>query len=190
MRRHHLLSIATVSDRGPWCASCFYAWDEENNTLVITTDTDTRHGAEFLMNPAVAGTIALETKRVGRIRGIQFTGTVREPADEELAGARRVYLRRFPYTALVDLHLWIIRLEHIKLTDNRLGFGYKEVWTRETEGERSEGPKVGRSEGRKVGRSEGRKVGRSEGPKVGRSEGRKVRRSEGPKVRRSEGPKV
>lgn len=127
-RRHHVLSIATVSERGPWCASCFYAWDEENNTLVVTTDPKTRHGAEFRSNPAVAGTIALETKRIGRIRGAQFTGTVSEPEGDDLKRARRIYLRRFPYAAIVDLHLWVIHLNHIKLTDNRLGFGKKIIW--------------------------------------------------------------
>ena len=125
-----MLSIATVSDQGPWCASCFYAWDEENNTLVVTTDPGTRHGAEFRANPLVAGTIALETKRVGRIRGVQFSGTVSEPEGEALKRARRIYLRRFPYAVVADLHLWIIAPDHIKLTDNRLGFGYKEVWDR------------------------------------------------------------
>jgi uncharacterized protein YhbP (UPF0306 family) len=129
-RRHHQLSIATVSDSGPWCASCFFAWDEENNTLVITTDPDTRHGAEFHINSSVAGTIALETKRIGHIRGAQFTGTVSEPEDEVLKRARRIYLKRFPYAALVDLHLWVITLNYIKLTDNRLGFGHKETWRR------------------------------------------------------------
>ncbi len=128
-RRHHVLSIATVSERGPWCASCFYAWDEENNTLVVTTDPETRHGAEFRSSPEVAGTIALETKRVGRIRGAQFTGTVSEPEGDHLKRARRIYLRRFPYAALVDLHLWVIHLNHIKLTDNRLGFGKKILWS-------------------------------------------------------------
>jgi len=130
LRRHHLLSIATFSGRGPWCASCFFAWDEENNTLVITTDPATRHGAEFRSNPSVAGTIALETKRIGRIRGAQFTGTVSEPAGEELARARKVYLRRFPFAALTEIHLWVIKLDYIKLTDNRLGFGHKETWQR------------------------------------------------------------
>jgi uncharacterized protein len=130
LRRHHLLSIATVSEQGPWCASCFYAWDEEHNTLVITTDPATRHGAEFRSNPYVAGTIALETMRIGRIRGAQFTGTVSEPEGEDLKRARRIYLKRFPYAALVDLHLWTITLDHIKLTDNRLGFGHKEIWKR------------------------------------------------------------
>ncbi len=125
-----MLGIATVSEQGPWCASCFFAWDEQNNSLVITTDPTTRHGAEFRSNPSVAGTIALETRRVGRIRGAQFTGIVSEPEGEELSRARKIYLRRFPYAALVDLHLWIITLNHIKLTDNRLGFGHKETWNR------------------------------------------------------------
>ena len=130
LRHHHLLSIATISGRGPWCASCFFAWDEENNSLVLTTDPATRHGAEFRSNPSVAGTIALETKRIGRIRGAQFTGTVSEPAGEELARARKIYMRRFPFAALTEIHLWVIKLDYIKLTDNRLGFGHKETWQR------------------------------------------------------------
>lgn len=123
-----MLSIATVSEKGPWCASCFYARDEENNTLVITTDPATRHGAEFRANPQVAGTIALETKRIGRIRGVQFTGTISEPTGDGLRRARTVYLKRFPYAALTEIHLWVICLRHIKLTDNRLGFGKKIIW--------------------------------------------------------------
>lgn len=131
LRSHHLLSIATVSDRGAWCASCFYVWDEENNTLVITTDPATRHGREFLSNHAIAGTIALETKRVGRLRGAQFTGTISEAAGEGLKRARVLFLRRFPYALLTELHLWIITPDYIKLTDNRLGFGKKIIWQRD-----------------------------------------------------------
>ena len=131
-RRHHLLSVATVSEKGAWCASCFYAWDEDNNTLVITTDPFTRHGTEFRSNPQVAGTIALETKRIGRIRGAQFTGTVSEPIGDELSRARTVYLKRFPFAALTEIHLWVISLDHIKLTDNRLGFGKKIIWNSES----------------------------------------------------------
>ena len=98
---------------------------------MVTTDPETRHGAEFRSNPSVAGTIALETKRVGRIRGIQFTGTVREPEGEGLTRARKIYLKRFPYALAADLHLWIISPDHIKLTDNRLGFGTKILWKKE-----------------------------------------------------------
>ncbi len=131
LRRHHLLSIATVSDNVPYCASCFYAWDEENNTLVITTDPGTRHGSQFRTNNNVAGTIALETKRIGRIRGIQFTGTIAEPLGADLDRARSRYLRRFPFAALAEIHLWTVTLSYIKLTDNRLGFGTKIIWKTE-----------------------------------------------------------
>ena len=130
LRHHHLLSIATVNNGKPWCASCFYAFDADQVTLIITTDPETRHGKEFSINPEVAGTIALETKRVGRIRGIQFTGTVSVPEGAALDNARKLYLRRFPYAILADLHLWTITLNHIKLTDNRMGFGKKIVWNR------------------------------------------------------------
>lgn len=130
LRRHHLLTVATVSESGPWCASCFYAWDEETNSLIITTDPATRHGREFAADARVAGTIALETKRVGRIRGIQFTGVVSSPSDNILAEAKKRYLLRFPYAALTTLHLWVITVTHLKLTDNRLGFGTKIMWER------------------------------------------------------------
>ncbi len=130
LRRHHLLSLAVIDNKSPWCASCFYAWDEEDNTLVITTDPATKHGSAFLRNPDIAGTIALETMRVGRIRGMQFTGIITEPKDKALEKARRCYLLRFPYALLADLHLWTIKLNHIKLTDNRLGFGKKIIWHR------------------------------------------------------------
>ena len=97
--------------------------------MIITSDTTTRHGSEFLTNPSVAGTIALETWRVGRIRGIQFTGTIIQPSGESTPVQKKIYLRRFPYAALTDLHLWTITLNHIKLTDNRLGFGKKIIWS-------------------------------------------------------------
>jgi uncharacterized protein len=131
LRHHHLLTIATTDAGKPWCASCFYAWNNDEQWFVITTDPDTRHGGQFLSSPLVAGTIALETHRVGRIRGVQFTGTVTEATGENLSRARKDYLLRFPYALAADLHLWIIRPDHIKLTDNRLGFGKKIVWERE-----------------------------------------------------------
>ena len=83
-RRHHVLTIVTTVDNEPWCANCFYAYLEEENSLVFTTDADTRHGKEFLINPLVAGSVVLETLVIGKIRGIQFQGTVSEPEGELL----------------------------------------------------------------------------------------------------------
>lgn len=130
LRRHHLLSIATTVNDKPWCASCFYAWNNEEQWFVITTDNKTRHGKEFALNDRIAGTIALETHRVGRIRGAQFTGKISLAEGDRLKKARKSYLLRFPYAIAADLNLWIIEPDYIKLTDNRLGFGTKIVWER------------------------------------------------------------
>jgi len=128
LKRHHLLTVATSSQNTPWCASCFYSWNNIEQWFVITTGLETRHGKEFLSNHAIAGTIALETRRVGRIRGIQFTGIISEATGEILTKARRDYLLRFPYAMAGDLRLWVIKPDYIKLTDNRLGFGKKIIW--------------------------------------------------------------
>lgn len=128
-KRHHVLTIATSVGNEPWCANCFYAYLEEENVLVFTTDPETRHGKEFLDNSFVAGSVVLETMVIGRIRGIQFQGTVSEPAGELLSKAKWAYLKKFPPAALMNTHLWVVKLSLIKLTDNRLGFGKKLIWT-------------------------------------------------------------
>ena len=127
-RKHHVLTIATSSEGKPWCASCFYVYIESENSLVFTTDLKTRHGQEFTRNQNVSGAVVLETKIIGRIRGIQFEGIVSEPEGALVSLARKAYLKRFPVAMLMETHLWIVRLTHIKYTDNRLGFGKKLIW--------------------------------------------------------------
>jgi len=127
-RKHHVLTIATTVGNEPWCANCFYVYMEEENALVFTSDYETRHGKEFLKNSLVAGSVVLETMVIGKIRGIQFQGIISEPDDGLLSKAKTAYLKRFPVAALMDTHLWIVRLTFIKMTDNRLGFGKKLIW--------------------------------------------------------------
>jgi uncharacterized protein YhbP (UPF0306 family) len=128
-RKHHVLTIATTVENEPWCANCFYIYLEEENALVFTTDADTRHGEEFLKNPLVAGSVVLETIVIGKIQGIQFQGLVSEPEGDMLSKAKWAYLKKFPPAVLMDTHLWMVKLTLIKLTDNRLGFGEKLIWT-------------------------------------------------------------
>jgi len=131
LKKHHVLTIATSVDNKPWCASCFYVFLEKENALVFTSDLTTRHGREFLMNTLVAGTVALETMITGMIRGVQFEGTVSEPGPDLEDITRNAYLKKFPVAMLMETHLWILRLTHIKYTDNRLGFGKKLIWKAE-----------------------------------------------------------
>ncbi|MBN2634004.1 MAG: pyridoxamine 5'-phosphate oxidase family protein [Bacteroidales bacterium] len=127
-KKHHVLTIATCAGNEPWCANCFYVYLEDENALVFTTDTETRHGAEFLKNELVAGSVVLETRIIGRIRGIQFQGLAKEIPEEHESLARNAYLKRFPVAMLMETHLWIVKLTYIKYTDNRLGFGKKLIW--------------------------------------------------------------
>lgn len=128
IRKHHVLTVATSVENEPWCANCFYVYLEEENAIVFTTDPTTRHGQEFLKNAQIAGSIVLETKIIGKIQGIQFQGIVSEPEGEMIDKSQKAYIRQFPVAMLMDTHLWVVTLTHIKYTDNRLGFGKKLIW--------------------------------------------------------------
>ena len=128
---HHILTLAVSRNNIPYCATCFYVYLPEENRFVFTSDHDTRHirDVEEGGNFYVAGTIALETRSVGKIRGIQFTGVMQLLTGEGLKSARSAYLKRFPIALLATLHLWAVEPSMIKMTDNRLGFGKKLIWT-------------------------------------------------------------
>jgi uncharacterized protein len=128
LKRHHVLTIATTFDNEPWCANCFYVYLTDENVFVFTTDMDTRHGQEFLKNPVVAGSVVLETRVIGKIRGVQFQGIVSEPEGEIIDRANTAYLKRFPVALLMETHLWVVKPTILKMTDNRLGFGKKLIW--------------------------------------------------------------
>ena len=130
-RKHHVLTIATSVENVPWCANCFYVFLEEENALIFTTDGSTRHGREFLKNPSVSGSVVLETMIIGKIRGIQFSGNVSEPGGELLEKVKNAYIKRFPVASLMETRLWIMKLDYIKMTDNRFGFGKKLIWSPE-----------------------------------------------------------
>ena len=130
IRKHHVMTIATVGDEGPWCANLFYAFDAENVAFVFTSDETTRHGAEMCANGEVAASVVLETRIVGRVQGLQIAGRVERLTDEHplYERLRGAYLKRFPYAVVAPLSLWALRAHTLKHTDNTLGFGKKLVW--------------------------------------------------------------
>jgi uncharacterized protein YhbP (UPF0306 family) len=126
--QHHVLTLATCVENNPWCANCFYVWLEDENCFVFTTDNTTKHAQDAIQNQNVAGSVVLETSVVGKIRGIQFRGTMQIPENELASKARFAYLKKFPFAVLMDTKLWIVKVNYIKMTDNRLGFGKKLIW--------------------------------------------------------------
>ncbi|MCX6247193.1 MAG: hypothetical protein NTW10_05625 [Bacteroidetes bacterium] len=130
IRDHHIFTLAVTRGLQPWCATCFYVYDEKENLFIFTSEEETRHIRDAVEtgNFLAAGAIALETKMIGRIRGIQFSGTMRKLEGAELKSASKQYLEKFPVARLSTLFLWGINPGYIKMTDNRLGFGKKIIW--------------------------------------------------------------
>jgi uncharacterized protein YhbP (UPF0306 family) len=128
INEHHLLTLATSKGNTPYCCNVFYVYDVANNQLIFSTETKTKHAQDFTLNPNVAGSIALETKEVTKIQGVQLLGKITELKGGDLKAAKKQYLQAFPYARLMEIHLWAMQLTFIKMTHNKLGFGKKLVW--------------------------------------------------------------
>lgn len=128
LKKHHVLTLATSNDNRPWCAHCFYSYLEEDQTLIFTSSDDTRHIKEIMKNKYVAASIPLETNIIGKIQGIQLEGIIKQPDKKEESKYKNHYLKRFPFAILTNSPIWVLHIQYIKFTDNRLGFGKKLIW--------------------------------------------------------------
>ena len=127
------MTLATCRDNRSWCCQCFYVYVDHLRGLVFTSDTSTRHIAEAMQHPYIAGSIVLESKIVGKLQGIQLEGKLIEADGELLKEIKTAYLKRLPFALLIDAKLWFLELTTMKMTDNLLGFGKKLYWSREYE---------------------------------------------------------
>lgn len=119
IKSHHVLHLATCFDNIPYIASCFYAYE---NDFYIASSLETKHIKQALQNPKVAFSIALQTKEVGKIQGLQATGIIQKTTN------KNVYFKQFPYAKILNPSIWQIQVLYAKLTDNRLGFGKKLIF--------------------------------------------------------------
>lgn len=130
LKGHHVLNLATLMEDGsPYSAACFYAYDSEREELVFSSSLETQHAENMLRDGRVSVAITLETRVVGKVQGAQITGIALRGDDT----AKRIYIKRFPYAAAVELEIWRLRIDSLKLTDNTLGFGKKLLWKRVSE---------------------------------------------------------
>ncbi|MBT5354895.1 MAG: hypothetical protein HOL56_07365, partial [Flavobacteriales bacterium] len=96
IQEQHLLTLSTSKDNRSYCCNVFYVYDEKNNSLIFSSETKTKHAQDFIENSNVAASIALETKDVKKIQGVQLLGTITELKAEELNNATKQYLKEFP----------------------------------------------------------------------------------------------
>jgi len=128
LNEHHLLTLATSQNNKPYCCNLFYVYDQVSNQLIFSTEKKTKHAQDFITNTNVAGSIALETKEVSKIQGVQLLGTIQELKGEHLKIAKEQYIKAFAYAENMELYLWAMPLNFIKMTHNKLGFGKKLIW--------------------------------------------------------------
>ncbi len=127
---NNVLTIATILQNIPYCATVFYAYIPEKNLLVFMSDVNTKHIQDTILNNKIAGTIITKNVSISNVRGIQFTGTIYELKEGLLSECKFQYLEHFPLAALHNSILWGIDISFLKLTDNRLGFGKKIIWNK------------------------------------------------------------
>ncbi|WP_415249862.1 hypothetical protein [Sulfurimonas sp.] len=123
--RHHVLSLATSSAEDLSVCSLFYSYIKEETSFIVASSDDTTHIKHTKKNNSVAGNILLETKTVGKIQGVQFSGSIILLEEKSLANH---YFKDFPYALALNPKLWQIKVTSFKMTDNRLGFGKKLIW--------------------------------------------------------------
>ena len=130
LQKNKVLALATSVNDIPYCANCFYVFDDANKTLVFLSDEKTRHIAEALQNINVGGSIQNGVTTVAKIQGIQFTGEFINPTEEQAKHFYKTYYKKIPFAKAKPSPIWGIQLNWIKMTDNTLGFGKKLIWER------------------------------------------------------------
>lgn len=124
LQKMHLLTLGVISENKPYLCSCFYAYDEKNIKFIISSDEKTTHIKAINLNQNVSVCIALDTKIVGKIQGIQALGTIKKASSE----SKIIYYKKFPYAIAYPSNFFEINLTWLKFTDNTLGFGKKLIW--------------------------------------------------------------
>lgn len=124
-------TISCIDDNlKPYCFSVFFAWDYENNYLIYKSSPETNHSKIILHNAFVAGTIHPNKLNKLLVQGIQFEGEILNN-DEPLAkNAFGTFHKKHPLALVKPGELWVVQVNHIKMTDSTKGFGTKLEWSR------------------------------------------------------------
>ncbi len=126
--KNKVLTFATSTADIPYCANCYYAFDNLSKTLIFLSDDSTHHIKEAKKNKIVAGTIQNGVTAVDQIQGIQFKGIFINPTQEQASSFYQCYFEHFPFAEEMKTSIWGVELDWIKMTDNTLGFGTKLSW--------------------------------------------------------------
>ncbi len=136
LESHHVLTLATSGEEGPWAAAVFYA--SRGFTLWFLSAPTTRHARNLTARSRVAATVQEDTADWRAVRGVQLEGTAQLLAGAEAEEARGIYGAKFPLVAsgggappeiaaaLERIRWYRLLPERLYLVDNAAGFGKRE----------------------------------------------------------------
>jgi len=127
LSRRHVMSLAVLSEGGPYAVPLFYLYDAASNSLIFKSDVDTVHSRAIERNGACSGSIYDPQTDVKKIKGLQFLGSVKmvREGTDKLAAA---YEAAFPEASQIEGAHYRITVRWMKLTDNSVAFGFKKIW--------------------------------------------------------------
>ena len=133
---HHVMTLATQGEQGPWAAALFYASD--GCSLIFLSSPNSRHCRNLALDARCAATIQEDYSDWALIKGIQLEGRVSELQGQEESRARQIYGEKFPIVgslenipapiveALARVRWYRLVPERFHFIDNSKGFGHRE----------------------------------------------------------------
>ena len=118
------------SNTKPYCFTAFYAWDDDNDTLIYKSSPETNHSQILSQSSLVAGTIHPDHLHKDLVQGIQFEGEVLKSDEAATERASDIYHEKHHTAIGHPGEIWVIQVNHIKMTDSTKGFGTKLEWKR------------------------------------------------------------
>lgn len=133
---HHVMTLATQGQSGPWAAAVFYASD--GCSLIFLSSPVSRHCLNLAQDARCAATIQEDYNDWTRIKGIQLEGRVSQLGGEEEKRAQQLYGQKFPIVgplanvppaivkALAKVRWFRLVPERFYFIDNGQGFGHRD----------------------------------------------------------------
>ncbi|QOR01584.1 MULTISPECIES: pyridoxamine 5'-phosphate oxidase family protein [unclassified Campylobacter] len=112
-----LLTLSMLDDDGGvYCASCYYAFDDKNLSLIFASEEHTKHIQLALKTPNVGVNIALDTDVINLIKGVQIKAHFQTASKEQEA----LYYHAFPFARLAKASIFTLKIQWAKYTDNKI----------------------------------------------------------------------
>ncbi|RLM27281.1 hypothetical protein BIY29_03420 [Brenneria alni] len=128
MSQERVLTLSAAAEGEVWSASCFYHFQKDEMAVYVMSDINTRHAKLMLKAPGVSGTIIASDTSMVHLKGIQYQARVSLLSSEQETAARARYYQRYPFSRIMALPIWYLKLIEIKYTQSRAGIKRHMHW--------------------------------------------------------------